>query len=61
MRHTRSKLSAAAITTVLVLGGVACSDEDGDGAGTDEEVDQLEQEVDEGTDQLQEEIDQNTE
>lgn len=62
MRRTSTKLlSTVALTTVLAFGGVACTDEDGDGAGTDEEIDQLEQEVDQGADQLEEEIQQNTE
>jgi hypothetical protein len=61
MRLRTTRLSAVAVTAVLAFGGVACSDEDGDGATTDEEVDNLEQEVDEGADQVEEEIEQNTE
>ena len=52
---------AAALTAALALGGAACSDEDGDGATTDEEVGEVEEQVDEGADQLQEEVDQGEE
>lgn len=61
MRSRGTKLAAAALTAVLAFGGAACNDEDGDGAGSDEEVDNLEQEVDEGADQVEEEIKENTE
>ncbi len=61
MRSFRMKLTTGAVVAVLALGAVACEDEDGDGAGTDEEIDDVENRVDEGTDQLQEEIDENTE
>ncbi len=46
---------------VLALGVVACDDEDGDGATTDEEIGGAEDQVDEGLDQLEQEVDQNTE
>jgi hypothetical protein len=50
-----------AIAAALALGGAACSDEDGDGATTDEEVGELDERVDEGADQLQEEVEQGDE
>ena len=34
----RSKISAAALATVLVLGGVACSDDDGGTRGSIEDI-----------------------
>ena len=46
MRRT-SRAASAAIAALLVFGGVGCNDEDGDGAVTDEEVDDVEQQVDE--------------
>lgn len=60
------KAAAATFTAALLVGGLtACSDEDGDGARTDEEIgeledtgsdigNELEQEVDEGQEELQE-------
>ncbi|CAN5666738.1 hypothetical protein BH20ACT1_BH20ACT1_01790 [soil metagenome] len=61
MRSLRDKLTAGAVVTVLAFGAVACSDEDGDGATTDEEIDGAEDQVDEGVDQLEEEVDENSE
>ena len=52
---------AAAMVAALALGGAACSDEDGDGATTDEEVGEIEERVSEGADQVEEEIDQGQE
>ena len=52
---------AAAMVAALALGGAACSDEDGDGATTDEEVGEIEERVSEGADQVQEEVDQGQE
>ena len=52
---------AAAMVAALALGGVACSDEDGDGATTDEEVGEIEERVGEGVDEVQEEVDQGQE
>ncbi len=46
---------------VLALGVVACDDEDGDGATTDEEIGGAEDQVNEGLDQLEQEVDKNTE
>ncbi len=52
---------AAVMVAALALGGAACSDEDGDGATTDEEVGEIEERVSEGADQVQEEVDQGQE
>jgi len=52
---------AAAMVAALALGGVACSDEDGDGATTDEEVGEIEERVSEGADQVEEEVEQGQE
>ena len=51
---TLRKLLAALFAAGLLLSPIACSDEDGDGATTDEEVDELDQEVDEGTNEAEE-------
>ncbi len=61
MRSLRDKLRAGAVVGVLALGMVACDDEDGDGATTDEEIGGAEDQVDEGLDQLEQEVDQNNE
>lgn len=63
-RSYRRSLVAAGLVGVLALGGAACSDEDGDGAVTDEEQgeiddgaedvgNELEQEVDEGAEETE--------
>ncbi len=52
---------AAAMVAALALGGAACSDEDGDGATTDEEVGEIEERVSEGADQVQEEVEEGQE
>lgn len=61
MHRAARPFAAAALAATLALGGVACSDEDGDGATTDEEIGELDQNVDEGTDQLQEEVEEGQE
>ena len=61
MRRRTRTLTAAALTGILLVGGAACSDEDGDGATTDEEVGDLEQEVEDGGEQLEEEVNQGEE
>jgi uncharacterized membrane protein YukC len=43
MRTPTRYAAAGGLALVLALGGVACSDEDGDGATTDEEVDQIDE------------------
>lgn len=57
MSMTR-KFAAAGIVTVLAFGGVACSDEDGDGATTDEEVGEIQDKAEDTGDQIQEEVDE---
>lgn len=47
MRRTARRATAIAFSGLLFLGGAACSDEDGDGANLDEEIDETEQQVDE--------------
>ncbi|MEX2659762.1 MAG: hypothetical protein WD232_08695 [Acidimicrobiales bacterium] len=56
MRRTPRTITAAAFAATLALGGAACSDEDGDGATTDEEIGELDEQMDEGGEQLGEEI-----
>jgi hypothetical protein len=45
MTRTTRRATALAFSGLLLLGGVACSDEDGDGATTDEEIQDVEDEV----------------
>jgi hypothetical protein len=47
MTRTARRATALAVSGILVLGGVACTDEDGDGATTDEEIQDLRDEVNE--------------
>ena len=54
----RRPFLAATFAAALVLGGAACSDEDGDGATTDEEVGELDQNIDEGADELEQEVEE---
>lgn len=61
MNPVRNKLIAGAFVAVLALGAVACEDEDGDGATTDEEIDGAENRIDDGVNELEEEVDQNSE
>lgn len=58
MRDTTRKLTAGLFAATLALGLGACSDEDGDGARTDEEVGEVDDAVDQGADEVQEEVDQ---
>jgi hypothetical protein len=53
----RRPLAGVALAAALVLGPVACSDEDGDGATTDEEVDRMEEEGGDVRDRVEEEVD----
>jgi hypothetical protein len=52
---------SASFAAVLVLGGAACSDEDGDGGTTDEELEDVDQTVDSVGDELEEEVDSQSE
>lgn len=59
MRITNTKkVAVGAMSFALMFGGVACSDEDGDGAGTDEEVDQVDESVDSLVDEADDEMDE---
>lgn len=65
--RTRDRVAAAAFSGLLVVATVACTDEDGDGASTDEEIDQIDEsvenldnEIEEIGNEVQEEVDQLT-
>lgn len=47
------KLIAAGLVAAMPLTVAACADEDDDGAVTDEEVGELDEEVDEGVDEVE--------
>lgn len=51
------RTAAAALAATILFVPVACSDEDGDGATTDEEVDQIDEQLEDTGDQLQQEVD----
>jgi hypothetical protein len=54
------KLFAALFALSLVLIPAACSDEDGDGATTDEEIDELDEGSEDVGNELEEEVDEGT-
>lgn len=58
MRTSTRRLSAVALSVLLGAGLSACSDEDGDGATTDEEVGELEDTGDSVVDEVEEEVDE---
>ncbi len=53
-RRTRASLAALAVAAGLLTG--ACADEDGDGATTDEEVEDVRQESNEAEDRVNREV-----
>lgn len=58
MPTTTTRIAAAGVAAVLSLGGfAACSDEDGDGGTTDEEIQDLEDTVTSIEGEIQEEVD----
>ena len=61
---TPTRLRAFALASLLgagsIFGVAACSDEDGDGGETDEEIQDIEDGVDEATDAVDDEIDEET-
>lgn len=57
MPTTLRTWSVAALLGLGSIAGVACSDEDGDGGTTDEEIQDIEDTVDSVDDQIDEEID----
>ena len=54
MRRTRRLLAIAGLALVPFVG--ACSDEDGDGATTDEEIQDVQDQTDEAEDRLETEV-----
>lgn len=58
MKATLRRVSTVALAATLLLVPAACADEDGDGAETDEEVDQLDETGEDVGDQLEQEIDE---
>jgi hypothetical protein len=61
MTITLRRAAAAAFTATLLFAPAACSDEDGDGAETDEEVDQIDEGAEDTGEQLEEELDEGEE
>ena len=55
---TKLRHIAAAVAAVSLLSFAACSDEDNDGAETDEEVDQIDEQMEDTGDQIEEEIEE---
>lgn len=58
MSRMTARMTAAGVATILALGGAAaCSDEDGDGATTDEELQDVRDGANEAEEQIQNEVD----
>lgn len=61
---TPTRLRAFALATLFgagsLFGAAACSDEDGDGGETDEEIQDIEDGVDEATDAVEDEVEEET-
>ena len=53
---TRTRKALAALTLLALPFAGACADEDGDGATTDEEIQDVRDETNEAEDQLEEEV-----
>ena len=56
MTATTRRITAAAFVATLALGGAACADEDGDGATTDEELQDVEDGAEDVGNQVEEEV-----
>lgn len=54
----KRSIAALSVASLAVFGGVACTDEDDDGAVTDEEVGEIDETVDDAGNELEQEIDQ---
>lgn len=61
MNSTFRRASTLAIAATLVFAPAACSDEDGDGAGTDEEVDEIDEGAEDVGNDVDEEVDEGAE
>lgn len=61
MKTMNRRIAAVSAVAILGLGGAACSDEDGDGATTDEEVDQVDESTEDMGNELEEEVNQGEE
>lgn len=55
------KKTAIALVALMPLSVAACTDEDDDGAVTDEEVGEVEESLEEGAEQLEEEVEEGAE
>ncbi len=56
MTRTARSIAAGALAGTLLLVAPACSDEDGDGATTDEELEDVENRLDDAGNEINEEI-----
>lgn len=61
MRTRNRRITAFAAVAILGLSGAACSDEDGDGEGGDEELEQLEEGVEDGANEVEEQVEEGAE
>jgi hypothetical protein len=57
----RRKIAAGAFAGLLLIGGVACSDEDNDGNTADEEIDEVEDKGRDAGNEVEEQVDEGAE
>lgn len=57
-RSVTTAAAAGLLALGSIAGAAACSDEDGDGGETDEEIQDIEDGVDEGVEDVEEEVDE---
>ena len=55
------RIAASVLVAACALGAVACSDEDGDGAVTDEETGEIDETIDSIGNEIEEEVDRGAE
>src|SRR5919107_497430 len=60
-RASLHRAAAGAIAALLLFGGAACSDEDGDGNTADEESEQLEDRARDAGDEVEQQVDEGAE
>ena len=59
--RTRTRLAAGSLTALLLFGGLACSDEDGDGGSLDEETEELEDKGRDAGNEVEQQLDEGAE
>jgi hypothetical protein len=60
-RTTLHRAAASGVAALLLIGGTACSDEDGDGNTADEESEELEDRARDARDEVEQQVDEGAE